>query len=87
MGIRFQRRIRIAPGLRLNLSRSGVSASVGRRGAWLTFGRRGTRTTVGLPGTGLSYTSKTQPTKESLGWPIWLLVVLVVAVLVGLLAR
>ena len=57
MGFRFSRRIRILPGLRLNLSKSGVSASVGRRGAWLTFGKRGTRATVGLPGTGLSYTT------------------------------
>ncbi|MBS0396467.1 MAG: DUF4236 domain-containing protein, partial [Proteobacteria bacterium] len=38
MGFRFQRRVRILPGLRLNLSKSGVSASVGGRGAWLTFG-------------------------------------------------
>jgi hypothetical protein len=36
---RFQRRIGIAPGLRLNVSKSGVSASVGERGAHLTIGR------------------------------------------------
>lgn len=55
MGFRFHRSIRLLPGLRLNLSKSGVSASVGARGAWLTFGRRGTRATVGIPGTGISY--------------------------------
>ena len=38
MGLRFQRRIRIFPGLRLNVSKGGVSASVGTRGAWLTLG-------------------------------------------------
>ena len=32
MGFRFQRRIRIAPGVRLNLSKSGIGASVGRTG-------------------------------------------------------
>lgn len=57
MGFRFSRRFKILPGLRLNLSRSGVSTSVGTRGAWLTFGKSGTRATVGLPGTGVSYTT------------------------------
>lgn len=54
MGFRFSRRIRIAPGIRLNLSKSGISTSIGGRGAWLTFGRR-PRATISLPGTGLSY--------------------------------
>jgi Protein of unknown function (DUF4236) len=61
MGFRFSRRIRILPGLRLNLSKSGVSTSIGGRGAWLTFGKRGTRATVGLPGTGLSYSTTVAP--------------------------
>ena len=52
MGFRFQRRIRIAPGVRLNLSRSGISTSVGGRG--FTLNSRGTAT-VSIPGTGLSY--------------------------------
>jgi len=56
--IRFFRRIRIAPGLRLNLSKRGMSLSAGVRGAEATFSRDGLRTTVGLPGTGLSYTAK-----------------------------
>jgi hypothetical protein len=58
MGFRFRRRISIGPGFRLNLSKSGVSASVGRRGAWFTIGHGKTRETVGLPGTGLSYTEQ-----------------------------
>lgn len=57
MGFRFHRSIRLLPGVRLNLSKSGVSASVGTRGAWFTFGPKGTRTTVGLPATGISYTT------------------------------
>ena len=56
MGLRFYRRIRIAPGLRINLSKRGASVSAGGRGHWLTFGPRGERATIGLPGTGLSYT-------------------------------
>ena len=58
MGFRFQRRIRILPGFRLNVSKTGVSGSVGRRGAWFTFGPRGTRETIGIPGSGLSYTEQ-----------------------------
>ena len=60
MGFRFRRSFKIAPGLRLNLSKSGVSTSVGRRGLWFTIGTRGTRTTVGIPGTGLSYTEQSK---------------------------
>ena len=57
MGLRFQRRIRIAPGVHLNLSKSGLGLSVGPRGASVSFGPRGTWTNVGIPGTGLSYRS------------------------------
>jgi len=58
MGFRFNRRISIFKGLRLNLSKSGPSVSVGGRGAWLTFGKKGTRATVGIPGTGMSWSEK-----------------------------
>ena len=33
MGFRFSKRIKILPGVSINLSKSGVSASVGPRGA------------------------------------------------------
>lgn len=64
MGFRFWRRIRIAPGLTVNLSKSGASVSVGRRGARYTIGPRGHRATVGIPGTGLFYTASS-PTSGS----------------------
>lgn len=54
MGFRFRRSIRLAPGLRLNLSSRGLSATVGPRGASVNVGPRGTYTNVGVPGTGLS---------------------------------
>jgi len=57
MALRFWRRIKIAPGVTLNLSKSGGSLSFGSRGAKFTIGGRGKRATVGLPGTGLFYTS------------------------------
>jgi tetratricopeptide (TPR) repeat protein len=56
MGFRFFRRLKIAPGLSLNFSKSGMSLSAGPRGAKFTVGPRGVRTTVGIPGTGLYYT-------------------------------
>jgi hypothetical protein len=57
MVLRFRRSVKIAPGVRLNMSKSGPSLSVGGRGATANFSKRGTRTTIGIPGTGLSYTS------------------------------
>jgi len=55
MGFRFSNRINLMPGLKLNLSKSGVSLSTGVRGAHLNLGARGLYGTVGIPGTGLSY--------------------------------
>jgi len=56
MGWRYRRSFRIAPGVRLNMGKSGLtSLSVGGRGATLNLGKRGATTTVSLPGTGLSY--------------------------------
>lgn len=58
MGFRFRRSIRIAPGLRINVGKRGVSLSAGVRGASVTVGPRGTYSNVGIPGTGLSYRQK-----------------------------
>lgn len=56
--VRFFRRVRIAPGLSVNLSKHGASLSVGVRGAHVTLGRHGVRRTVGIPGTGIYWTSQ-----------------------------
>jgi len=58
MGFRFQKRISLIPGLRLNLSKSGVSMSVGGRGLTTNLSSSGLRTTIGIPGSGLSYRTK-----------------------------
>jgi hypothetical protein len=58
MGFRFQKRISILPGVRINLSKGGVSTSLGPRGADVNIGRNGVTTNAGIPGTGLSYRSK-----------------------------
>ena len=54
---RFFRRFSILPGLKLNMSKSGLSTTLGDGGAQITAGPRGVRRTFGLPGTGLYYTS------------------------------
>ncbi|RLB90161.1 MAG: DUF4236 domain-containing protein, partial [Deltaproteobacteria bacterium] len=64
MSFRFWRRVKIAPGVTLNLSKSGGSLSFGPRGAKFTVGSRGKRATMGIPGTGLFYTT-TLPSGDS----------------------
>jgi len=58
MGFRFQKRLSILPGVRVNFSKGGVSTSLGPRGADVNIGRSGVTTNAGIPGTGLSYRSK-----------------------------
>ncbi len=53
MGIRFRKSIKLAPGIRLNLSGSGASWTLGPRGASVGIGKRGTFLNAGIPGTGL----------------------------------
>ncbi|MDE2146528.1 MAG: DUF4236 domain-containing protein [Burkholderiales bacterium] len=65
MGFRFRRTIRLFKGLRLNVSKGGVSVSVGEPGATVNMSKRGTKTTASLPGTGLSYSSQSRRTKPA----------------------
>ena len=58
MGFRFQKRISLLPGIRLNLSKSGASLTVGKTGLSLNLGKDGATGNVGIPGTGLSYREK-----------------------------
>ena len=55
MPLRFRKSFKIAPGIRINLSKSGVSTSIGKRGASVNLSKRGTRVTTGIPGTGISF--------------------------------
>ncbi|MDD2609334.1 MAG: DUF4236 domain-containing protein [Giesbergeria sp.] len=64
MGWRFQKRIRLLPGIALNLSRKGISTSIGIPGARVTLGHGKRRTTLGIPGSGLSYIT-VQSTKNA----------------------
>lgn len=58
MAFRFQKRFSILPGVRINMSKGGLSASVGPRGADVNIGRNGMTTSAGIPGTGLSWRQK-----------------------------
>ncbi len=58
MALRFRRYIKIAPGVKINLSGSGASLTLGPRGASMNFGKRGTYLNTGVPGTGLYSRSK-----------------------------
>jgi tetratricopeptide (TPR) repeat protein len=55
MGVRFRKSINLGKFIRINLSKSGIGASIGVPGARITTGPYGNRLTLGIPGTGLSY--------------------------------
>ncbi len=58
MGFRIRKSIKVAPGVRLNFGKKGISTSIGKRGAGINIGPTGTTAHVGIPGTGISYVKK-----------------------------
>ena len=101
MSFRFQRRIKILPGLRLNVSKTGISWTVGTRGASVTARDGKLTSNLGLPGTGLSYRRRLDlPSQDQVdqdqprpppasSTPSWLVlaVVLGLGILIGLSIR
>ncbi|RZL25455.1 MAG: DUF4236 domain-containing protein [Rhodococcus sp. (in: high G+C Gram-positive bacteria)] len=58
MGFRFRKSIQIVPGVRVNVSRSGIGYSAGVKGARITKHANGrVSRTLSVPGTGLSHQS------------------------------
>lgn len=56
MGFNFRKSFKIAPGVRLNVSKKGVTGvSVGGKGARVTVGKKAVRSSVSAPGTGVSF--------------------------------
>lgn len=55
MTVRFRKRIKIAPGLSVNIGKSGVSTTIGPPGTSITIGEHGVYANIGLPGTGISF--------------------------------
>lgn len=63
MGIRFRKSIKLGDLVKLNISKSGISATVGKGGASLNIGKSGVYANVspsvaGVKGTGVSYRKK-----------------------------
>lgn len=58
MGFRIRKRVKLMPGVHLNLSNRGISTSVGVKGATVNIGKTGTRLTTGIPGSGISHTQQ-----------------------------
>lgn len=65
MGLYFRKRIKILPGVHMNVSKTGTSWSVGPRGAKVNIGKRGTYVTTGIPGTGIYSRTKVSSNSTS----------------------
>ena len=73
---RFRKAISILPGVKVNLSKTGVSTSVGGKGATFNIGHGKKNVTLGIPGTGLSY--RTQASSQLV------IAAVVVVILIGI---
>ena len=70
MSFRYQRRIRLLPGLHLNLSKSGIGVSAGARGFHVGVdSRRRPYVSAGLVGTGLSWREYVKPSPRPAARP------------------
>lgn len=58
VALRFRKSIKLAPGIRWNISGSGSSWTLGPKGASIGIGKRGTFLNTGIPGTGFASRSK-----------------------------
>lgn len=61
----YKKRIKVAPGVHLNISKSGVSTSMGTKGMSITSGPKGTYLNTSIPGTGLYNRQKITPASNS----------------------
>lgn len=65
MGFNFRKSLKIAPGVRLNITKKGLtSVSVAKKGAIVNLKANKVKSTFGIPKTGLSY-SKEFATKRN----------------------
>lgn len=55
MGFKFRKSIKVAPGVKVNVTHKGVGVSAGVKGARISTGPSGSRITTSIPGTGISY--------------------------------
>lgn len=64
VSFRFRKSVKIAPGVKFNLSKSGGSLSLGGKGITANISSRGVRSTYSLPGTGISYVTQASASKN-----------------------
>lgn len=87
MGLRVRKTIKLFPGVKINLSKSGISTTAGVKGATITHGHGKKCVNMGIPGSGISHTSITRTKADNiadssdehavLGWLIIIGVVVV----------
>lgn len=65
MGIRFRKRVKIASGIHVNLSKSGASLTIGGRGGSVNIGKKGVYGNAGIPGTGIYMREKISEGKKN----------------------
>lgn len=53
MAFRFRKRIKVAPGVHVNIGKNGMSTTFGGHGASITTGSNGTYVNTGIPGTSI----------------------------------
>lgn len=72
MGFNFRKRINLGGGVKLNLSKKGVSTTIGTKGLSVNMGQDGTYVNTNIPGTGLYKRQRISPNNPNkdiiLGW-------------------
>jgi hypothetical protein len=56
--MRFRKSIKIASGIKINLSKSGISSTIGGKGLSVNVGAKGAYLNTGIPGTGINDRAK-----------------------------
>lgn len=65
MAINFRKRISLMPGVKLNVSKNGLSTTVGTKGGSVNVGKNGVYANASIPGTGLYAREKISSTTNN----------------------
>ena len=65
MGFKFRKSIKILPGVKINISKGGVSTSLGGHGFTTNISKKGIKNTVSIPNTGISWQSSAKSQQKS----------------------
>src|SRR5438105_9379767 len=73
MSLRFRKSMKLFPGAKINIGKTGIGISTGIKGAHIGVNKRGMYTDVGIPGTGISkfqYIGKGHPQAAQATQPV-----------------